>query len=555
MDPENERDISRLKSGIEYSLRRLEKFRTNRLNVIKQMVGKHYAEGGTDVKVALPLIRMAATIHNRRLIPADPGYLISTKYPELKQKALIGEICLNDTVKAMQLGDILRRAVLDAWIGYGVVKVGVCLYDTISWNGANHKLGQNYVELVDPEDYFVDMTAKRRELRAYDGHKYRIPLRAAQDMFPGKEVLPLEPGQANLSGDRSVSSISNPQAMYEGEIEEMTNLFEIFLPRDKLKLTMAGDQDGGVSTRVLKVAPWKGPADGDLHVLGFLDVPGQIMPAGPAQDMIDLHETINRLYLKLEDQAMRQQSNGVYRPTSGVDAETWKNSKDGQWIACDSPEDCQEISRGGPHRDNLAFTLQLKMLFGEFGGNLGALGGTGPQSSTLGQDEMIQQNSSMLIQEMQHRVLRFAGSVGNSLFEWWWTDPMAEYMAERNYPGTTIPMQPWARTLKPSDRAGIFRRLNFDVDAYSLQPKTPQAKLQAIMQLFQTLLLPAAPMMKEQNVQIPWEAAIRLICKYANISDVEQIVQFAEPPTTQNGPYQQPPRNEGGGGQGEPTCG
>src|SRR3990167_4763242 len=110
MDPENERDISRLKSGIEYSLRRLEKFRTNRLNVIKQMVGKHYAEGGTDVKVALPLIRMAATIHDRRLIPADPGYLISTKYPELKQKALIGEICLNDTVKAMQLGDILRRA-------------------------------------------------------------------------------------------------------------------------------------------------------------------------------------------------------------------------------------------------------------------------------------------------------------------------------------------------------------------------------------------------------------------------------------------------------------
>ena len=68
MDPENPADLGRLQTAVRYANQQLQKFRTTRLSIIKQLVGKHYATGGSDLKIALPMLRMAATIHNRRLV-------------------------------------------------------------------------------------------------------------------------------------------------------------------------------------------------------------------------------------------------------------------------------------------------------------------------------------------------------------------------------------------------------------------------------------------------------------------------------------------------------
>lgn len=525
-------DLVRVKSAVEYSMKRLEAFRTGRLHIVKNLAGDRYAEGGNKQKL-LPFLRMAATIHTRKLVPTDPAFIISTKHLELKQIARYAEVSLNDTIKAMNFGDILRRATLDAWIGFGVLKVGIDLHQAVPWNGANHQVGRAYVELVDPEDYVVDMTVKRRDLRAFEGHRFRMPVRVARDLYD-KDIRPSEPMGTNFGGDERISQISNPSSPFEGEIEDMVDCWELFFPRDRIVATLRAEDNGGISTEVLQVSNWKGPVDGPYIVLGFLDVPGQIMPAGPGQDLIGLHEDMSGLYRKLRLQAGRQKTNTIYRPHANEDAETWKNAADGDAIANRTPEDIQEISRGGPNRDNFLYLMQLKALFGELGGNLGALGGLGPQAETLGQDKMIEQNSSTLIQEAQSRVLRFAREVGRSLFFWWYTDPVQEYLSEQPIPDTSFH---YRAKLKPGARIGNIERLNFDIDPYSLQSQTPQAKLQAIMQFVQGLLLPAAPLMQQQQVMPNWEGIFRLIAKYANMADMDQVVQFATAPAQMDGPY------------------
>lgn len=68
MDPYNEHDLKRLWDAMSHSREKLRPFRENRLDAIKQYVGSHYGEQGSEEDVPVNLIELAISVYTQQLV-------------------------------------------------------------------------------------------------------------------------------------------------------------------------------------------------------------------------------------------------------------------------------------------------------------------------------------------------------------------------------------------------------------------------------------------------------------------------------------------------------
>jgi len=498
MNPENPDHRRRLQSAVDWSRWKLEPWRRNFVEMTKELVGRNWGANGARDKVPVNLLNLSTTIYQRQLVPRSPRYMISTQFPQLKSVASNMEVWTNARVESMDLASSIRRIVLDALLCMGIAKVGLCNYLPIEWEGFTHDYGKVFVDKIEMDDWVHDMFAKRWDQVAFMGHRYCMPLEVAKEAEQFKkdarQKLTASPRSLyNERGGARINSLSYDAVHESDELEDMVEVWEIWLPRDRLLVTLSSDEDGGgVGNELLRVVEWKGPDSGPFHILGLGDVPGNLMPSAPGQQLYDLHLLANKLFRKLGRQAERLKTVTVAPRGSADDEERFRSTDDGGTITMDSPEAVREVTTGGVNNLLLLFFMQVKQLFLELGGNLGAIGGLGPQSETLGQDEMIHANSSKTLQEMQARVLAFAREIGQSMTYYWWNDPIETYEVETPIPQTSLWLH---KPIKPEDRADDFRKLNFDINPYSLQIETPSSKLNTLKEIMQTLVLPLLPML------------------------------------------------------------
>ena len=79
-----------------------------------------------------------------------------------------------------------------------------------------------------------------------------------------------------------------------------------------------------------------------------------------------------------------------------------------------------------------------------------------------------------------------------------------------------------------------------------MQHQSPQMKLQALVQVFQQFIAPFAPMMAEQGIGINFEALLNTIGKYANVNELNEILEFSQPSGMYDKPMVgQPPQKMG----------
>ena len=164
-----------------------------------------------------------------------------------------------------------------------------------------------------------------------------------------------------------------------------------------------------------------------------------------------MHELINGLYRKLERQANRFKRIGVTRGEDTEDAETLRQTSDGEIAAVLNPDAIQEKTFGGIDQQSFAFMLQSKDLFSWLCGNLDSLGGLGASSETVGQDAMLRESSSQRISHMQDAVMLWTKRVLTDFGYYIWADPIETYPAIMKVPG----MGNMQGTLGPMERATL----------------------------------------------------------------------------------------------------
>lgn len=535
--------IKRLRNSIRNARQKMKPFREKRMDLLKQFVGYNYSNDGAEDRVPVNLLDLAITIYLQNLSAKSPRIMCSTQHMELKNQALMLEMALNHLLPKIRFADSMRRFVIDALFSWGIVKVGLeQSSDAERIDGFTHAAGQPFVDVIDLDDWFFDVNAKRWDQIAFCGNRYRIPLADAKvkeefDPAVRSRLVETQMFENNEWGESPVT-ISSGSGGEREFYEPLVELEDVWIPRENKIITLASEMQDLPPLQTIK---WKGPAEGPYIQLGFSEVPGNIYPKAPAMNFMDLHELTNMLFRKLGRQAERAKTIAGVMDGGEEDGQRVIKANDGEMVKLNQPDRVREFKFGGADPQNLAFFLKVEETFSRMAGNLDTLGGLSPQAGTLGQEELLQQGSSKKMQDMQSRTVEAVRAVVRQIAWYLWHDPLIQLPLTYQHPaGVKIPM-----TFSAEDKKGDYWEYDIDIDPYSMTEQSPGAKLQAMMNIVQQLVIPMAPQIQQQGGTVDFQLLFETIAKYGNTPEVNQILKFQSPPQSPQEPQVSAPPQKG----------
>lgn len=522
--------VQRLRTAVDRSYARMEPFRLARKKLVEQYTGTQYRDMGVPdselpMRTMTNLLSVAREVFMRGLLTKTPRTLTTTKNEMLEAKAARFEVGLNRRLIELNVIDPFQRAISDGldrigtlWIGRG--------YSDLRINEGETEIdpGATKIKVIDLDDLVVDMRARRWEEVTFHGHWFELPLETALEsgLYKGKEeqlkASVVEGyGRTDIKGGEDrVEELSGDRNWNEDDYVDMVRLVSLWLPLEKRVVTLA--RHGAVE---LSSVDWVGPARGPYVSLSFSDVPGNLMPCSVLGDMLDLHVSFNLLATKTARKGERQKTVTGVRAGGADDANRVLHAEDGQMIRLDNPDAVREFNYGGPDGPTVALMLSLRDMFSWRAGNLDALGGLSPQADTLGQERLLNENASGKLRDMQDRVLMFIREAVRRIGWHEWHDPFMETQIERRF-GAFTDVSAWT----PEERVGPYE-YEIDIHPYSLRDQSPGSKLETLLTYFERVIHPNLPMMVEQGNVPDFGEFARLVAKYSDMDEIDDIMTFA----------------------------
>jgi hypothetical protein len=530
-NPGDEKTMSRLQTAVSQSYLGLEPFRQNRYDAVREMLGSHYSGGGVDVPV--PFLELAVNTYARYLVANNPAVLCTTKHRTLKPEAYLFEVVLNRRNKEMRLNETLYKAVVDAMFCMGIVKTGITLTSQQSDTDTTFDLTEPYAEVVYLDDWVHDMRGREYSAIQFAGNKYRLPLEMVREMeiFNKKEreeLIASEVESINPTGGEKVEGISQDYIHDMEEYKDHVELWDIWLPQEGLLVTIPAMGQGHdiIGTKPLRVVEWDGPERGPFHMLMFNHVPGNMMPLAPVMTWRELHNHANTLFRKMMNQAERQKVLGLFPEGGDEMAQRIRDAMDGELIGVNQPESVVEKNFGGVNNALVASFLATKDLFSYFAGNLDLLSGLSPQSETLGQDKLLAQANNRKISHMQEQVVSWTEEIIRSIAWYEWTDPLLDRTVPVKVSGTDIVLQ---KALTAETKEGDFVDYELNITPYSMHPKSPGERIQAIQVVFRQFIGPFMPLLEKQGISIDFENLLRTLARLLDMDELEDMLLFDGP--------------------------
>lgn len=532
INPNSDVDIERLRESMSWSAQRLRPFQERHFDAIRLFAGNRYGENTGLDKTPMNLLRLAVDIWLRQLAAQTPRCLILTRVPDLKTSAFELEIATDYLLKHINFGKNLSDVVRGAIFSMGIMKVGITSSYLAKGYGFDNAVGQPYAEPILFEDWLHDMNARREEEWDWCGNRYKLPyeLVMENEEFDPKVRRQLRPKDEADYDDigwattaQKSNNLSSQNTIVKEEFRKSVEVWDIWIPWKKLLVTMPAQ--GGLKPLLIK--DWTGPERGPFRTMGFTNVPGNIVPAAPAQNVYELQDVITRLFNKTTRQAMRQKTLTVAdgRSTEDGTAERIMEGEDGQVIRTGHIDGIKEMKYGGVDPGNQAYLVWLREIFSYMGGNIDAMGGLAQQAGTLGQEQLLVQSSSEMVRDMQSKVVAFTQDVVRDLAWYMYTDPQIELpLTKKVEEYGDIPFD-WG----PDSRKGNFFDYNFEIQPYSLQAKGPSQRLSTIMQIATQILLPMAPQMQEWGMQFNLQKFIEIVAKYSDLPELSDLISTEMP--------------------------
>lgn len=543
MDPSNTQDLTRLAEVRRRCYAKLDRAREERSANNKQFVGSHYGEGGSDTDVPVNMIHMAVEAFKMHLAARRPGVMVSTKINNLKPEAFDLTLALNHLLEEMDSAKEYQRWVVDAFMGMAILKVGLNASDTVEVGGFLHDVGQPYVECVDLDDFAFDTTATRWEDIEWAGNRYRMRMEDVEKsgLFDPKKVAELKAQTHTTTtetGGQHAAALSTGPFTDTLELSEHVWLWDIWLPKDGLFLTLPDEVADGMQLRPDDMLKWEGPECGPYHILAFSEAPSNILPIAPVGQWRLLHQVANCIWGKLSNQAQRQKTILAYQKGDTEDAEAINDTPDGKAVGLDNPQAASEVRYGGPDQVNLAMFLQTRELANWAMHNPEKLLGLAQQADTLGQEQILAAGTASTVNSFQQAMLIATRGVVKSLAWYLVNDPAIEIPIVKRVPGTDISIHD---VFTPALMEGDAFDYSYDLQPFSMQEKTPQLVMQTMATVWERFILPAVPLMEAQGLAPDLQAFLRKVGELSNI-DMDDLVTFSTP-------SQEDARGPVGGGQ------
>lgn len=537
MTRQPEVDLEKLCDAIRASRMVLEPFRVARREAVRKYAGDQWSTETAQVPRPINFLSLYLQIMSKSLIAHDPRALLKTFNKKYRAVVSAEEDWINPEIKRMDLAATLERAGIDALYGFSAVKVALVTPALSEKSGWEQQVGQPGAWTIDLDDWAMDPHARDMRELSWCGHRSRVRTESLKDSklyeaAKRKHVEPNPDRQYNEDGDERVSMLSRQYVTgdWASEAYDYTDVWEIYLPMEKLIVTMLSE-DGGSPMLMEKrgenvafdVKEWIGPYCGPYHYLSLMPpVPGNAMNKGPIQDLIQMDEHLNGIMTKLIRQAARQKEIMLYGGAADSDVERIVNTQDGGTARCDNPDKIKPMGFGGPAPNNHNFMMGLWDMLNKMGGNIELIGGLSEQSKTATQDKMLNANASSSMKWMQQSMVKFTSEVFDSLLWFHHHHPVNRMTSYREIPGLDAPIQ---RIVTPQDRQKVpYEEIQRQIDPFSLTHSTPGERLSFLNQVVTQTLIPMMPLLKEQGVGLNIAKYIELVGQYGNSPDLSEIV-------------------------------
>lgn len=530
--------LRRLWNSIRWSIKELEPHRKFRASLVKEYAGStYYRQNNRTPESVNNAWALAIETINLAIAGGDPQVQLFTDIEEYLPFAADFEAILNSELKKMQFGDTLQEWVLEALFSLGIMKIGRAdahYMDVLP--GIQDSRGSTlFANIVDLDCWVHDANATHWDEIDFCGDRYRCCLKAVQeneryDERVRRMVLANRDAMNNSIEEGYPGRLSSGVTQDTEMFEDYVDLWDIFIPRDGVILTLVDNQR---DLPPLLVQEWNGPPNysGPYYILPASRVPGNLMPKTPGHMLKPLHDLINRLWRKLSRQAGKQKSLVIVDDGAEGDGNKIKDAEDCEVVAVGAPERVKVMEFLGPNQANMAFSSLAYDTFNRLAGNLDAMGGLGPQSSTVGQDEMILGTVSRKVGKLQQRVVSETVRLVKDLaFYLWHSDET--YSARRPISGTSYVH---VATMTPGERDGEFEDYNFDVSPYSISYSAPGERSKSILGLMTTIVMPALPYIQQAGVQVNWQRFIQLLAKENSLPELNNIFETGTNPYVAQG--------------------
>lgn len=550
-DAESKDDLAKLDASITYSDQRKRVRAQQLVDHVKQLVGKHYGDNGSDTPVPINMIELAVNIYQRAICSHTPQALVESDYPQLQPAAADMELALNQEVKRVHLQDTLNAASVDSLFCLGMVEVGITTSgDSIGGEGYLSDPGHLFCESISFADAILDMMATSLEDMDYVGHRFWVPrewVRNNQDYDEEVRNRVAEAGEREFGGkDNSIhpESIQRGEGPVNTEYRDKICLQQVFMKDENLVMIRVD----GAGWPPLKKWNWEGPTCGMYHFLGHGKAPGNLIPTAPVPYWVDLHDVINRSFNLAREQAEDSKKIlGVPRNALD-DGNAIINAPNGMAVPMTEPGACKEFSFGGADQTVLGMVMYSRQMLDYLAGNLSAMGGLAAQSKTVGQDELLQSQSSSRLKDMQQTMTEFVAGIFQSMAFWLWHDPISEYHLIKPIPGAPAGMPGIPVQFGPDQKMGRFFDYNFSVSPFAKSTRSPTEQAQALMGAVQNIIIPMMPMIQPQGININFEYLFETMSKYMDIPELDKLLVYQN--GQQNPPGQPIMPQENGQGQG-----
>lgn len=523
--------IKRLRDAIRVSYDDLKVHREQYVEREQLYAGHRHGTNDENVDTPFNCYNLALRVYQRRLISGDPRVNVRSRSPQARPEAYELSLAGEQLFREINLKGTIKEVILQALLGLAVVKVAGAPADEKEGLGFLHDPEQPFCDPVLLENFVYDTNAKRWEQIDFCGDRYRMPLDVLKrsPRFNHQAVAQLGSGRTRQDEDlrqndeESVQRLGTERTPFREEVREYVTLWDIWLPRERLLITIS-DVEGGDP---LLVQPWIGPENGPYHLLCFDPIPGNIMPVAPGGHLESMARLINRAIRKLGDQLDRQKTISTITPqaANAGDDKTIQDTPDGGLAQVMDPKNIGSIRTGGVDQQSYAFTQGLIEMWSWLGGNIDTLAGLSTQASTATQEEMLGAGSNALINELNSKVLDFLKGVCTDLLWYVYTDPNGVRKLVKRLEGTDEELLiDWG----PERRTRDWYLFEFDVDPYSVHVRMPEERLQAIMQMMPAVMQMAQlqMMLQQSGGEFDMEGAFRLITRYSGLDEFSEFLRF-----------------------------
>jgi hypothetical protein len=535
---ESESEFMKLSGRVQQSWRRMEPFRRNRLNALKQYAGSAYGENGGKDSV-VNMMEIYVNILLQHLVSNNPRVRIGTDKRILRANARYLSIAINHVISLIDLQASLRLAVMESLFSIGCIRVGVTAPERSEVWGWNNDGMLPFADPVFFDDLVIDMSAERIDQAAYIGNRYweHIDDIRSDSRNDPEAAAAVKPGDSNsafgMNGE-SAAGLGGDENVFGEDYkrDEMAQLWDVWVPRKKKLVTFCQNNTG----KPLREEVWDGPPGGPYHLWWYGPMMNNIIPVPPVANISALADLVNSLWNKMGEQASRQKTVTFVRAGSENDGTLAVRSNDGDVISVINPDSIREVKYGGVDQGNLSFSAFAKQTFSYMAGNLDTLGGLAAGADTLGQEQLLSSSASGRIRNMQKEVVRVTRKIMRDIGWYIWNDPLVRLNLSDSIPGTDInmeltwPMQLDEFGMERDLRKGMYSDFNFEIEPFSLHDMSPAEKAQAMRSVFQQDILPAMPIMAQQGMAVDMAGYLEQLAELLNLTEeMQSIVKFSAP--------------------------